>query len=488
MKTLLQFAILISIYGCIYTTSDIKNDDMLGTQVSLSKIITPSLLSKDILFPIIAVGESNEIQELTLFQTVPLTFNLKFGTTVQKSTPALLQSIVNNDSSVIIEDSITTISGIWPDSLNQISGGLFYISDDVEILSGQSVLISGPTTFIINHLKNIRNNGVIQVNGSVSTYVSFLSSESTQPWGGVISSGVASFKHTIFSGGGGNTTDEFVTGHSGSQAVIHTKSGGQTTILNSFIVHNLGKGGTSYDATISIDSTLFAFCDMGGEYERSEVSINNSTFQFFPNADTVEFIDDDNDCLYMEGAKGNTEDSIYSFIRNSYLGYGKDDGIDHNGSFLKIDNIIIDHFENEGIACSNSNVMSLTNGKITRCEQAVEAGYGSPTVLVNHSDLLFNEIGVRFGDWYDWGCTGSITVNNSIILHNKKNLFNLDIMTGYAIDSLMSINYSIIDVDTIYNGSNNYIESIDRALLEDGNQFNKDLYKTSDNKPVGRNE
>jgi hypothetical protein len=57
---------------------------------------------------------------------------------------------------------------------------------------------------------------------------------------------------------------------------------------------------------------------------------------------------------------------------------------------------------------------------------------------------LENEIGIRFGDSYDWGCNGILTVTNSIVTGNSlDNIRNYDLLLGGPQVGAISVTYSI---------------------------------------------
>jgi len=487
IRTIVLLIYICIVSSCTYTATSSPNDSNLTTEPFSGTIISPSLVVSGIEFPIIIKDDNHVNRFVHVADSIQVHMNRGYGTVALQESNNIVNKL-NQSGSVIKLDTIKeTITGEWPDSLLSISNGVYRITGNVTISQEKTVTLTGPVTIIIDNLVNITNNGTIITSGTDTSTVAFLSSEPSKPWGGIINNNIANFTHTIFSGGGGNTADEYVDGHSHSQATVHT-AGGESHSLNCYYVHNVGKGGTARWGTVTIDSSLTAFCDMGGEYHSSKTTISNSHFQFFPNDDFGEFVDDDNDALYISGKSDQDTNTIFTVISNTYIGYGKDDGIDHNGACINVDNVDIEHFYNEGIACSNTNIIRINNSRISHCEQGVEAGYHEPTVFVNHTEILFNDIGIRFGDSYDWGCNGRITVSNSIIQYNRKNYFNLDYQTGTAKDSLVEINYSIIDVDSIYNGSNNYLTTIPLNSDSTFFIFNSLEYPSSDPLPVGRYE
>jgi len=202
----------------------------------------------------------------------------------------------------------------------------------------------------------------------------------------------------------------------------------------------------SHSSFISISGCVVSRCDTGGEFAVSTVNINNSYIIDIPNNDGT-FQDDDNDGFYFNGAHPSGEPSI---IENSFFITGKDDAIDHNAGKLEIKNCWIENFAHEGIACSNSNWVNISNTLIKNCEQGIEAGYGTPDVTVDHCVMIDNEVGLRFGDGYDWGCNGSLRVTNSITYDNGDNIKNYDFLTGGPVEDGILISYSITN-DEEYN-------------------------------------
>jgi hypothetical protein len=162
-----------------------------------------------------------------------------------------------------------------------------------------------------------------------------------------------------------------------------------------------------------------------------------------PNGDSIE-VDDDNDGLYLFYAWCGGPDT--STVTNCVFASGKDDGLDHNGAILKISNCIFEDFDNEGIATSNLNCAVIYNCLVKACEQGIEAGFGSPNVFVNHCTLIGNETGLRFGDWYDWGCSGHLTAINTVVANSSlHNVWNFDVESGGPIPNALEITYSLVN-------------------------------------------
>lgn len=373
-------------------------------------------------------------------------------------------SIINSDNKTVDRHALSFnnfdtlyLSNDILNSLNTINENtLVFIYNDILIPSDKTLTIRKNVVILVSHLVNIVCEGNIICEGTLDEPITFAPFLRESPWGGVVIKKSGFFSNTIFTGGGGNTSGEFVIGHSKSQAVIHAIEG-DIEAYTCFFAYNFGKGVTGVQSNIKIDSSFFSFCDMGGEFEKSCVNIYNSYFLFVPD-DTENDIDDDNDALYFLDIFGEVTDSAFSIIDNCIFYYGKDDAIDHNGAFLHIKNSWIEKFTHEGLAGSNDHCVKIYNSYFTKCEQGVEAGYGKPSLCVNHCLITNNDVGVRFGDSYDWGCAGHINTINSIIYDNKLNVRNFDLKTNGPIDSAIEIHYSLIDSSNVQLGVNNIPE------------------------------
>jgi hypothetical protein len=302
--------------------------------------------------------------------------------------------------------------------------------------------------------------GSIQVAGSAEQPVIFRSIDWQHPWAGVVITNAAAtctLSHAFFVNGGGVQDGAYQVGHSHSQAALHAVASA-VFIDNCYFLFNQGKGITGLSSTITMTNCIIAFCDMGGEFGSSRIAIDSSLICFLPNQlDKV--LDDDNDALYLSGSAGDVQDSVYSTIRNTTFYLGDDDAIDHNGAFLNIDNCWIEGFAHEGLAASFTNLVRIQDSYVVACQQGIEAGYGAPQVIVDHCLIEECTNGLRFGDWYDWGCDGYLVVTNTISHKNKRAVYNLDIKSGSAKPSAVSITHSILDTDDSSYGTTNHYTS-----------------------------
>jgi len=132
---------------------------------------------------------------------------------------------------------------------------------------------------------------------------------------------------------------------------------------------------------------------------------------------------------------------------------GEDDGIDHSKANLLVEDTVVDDMLNEGIAASQLNRLTVTNSLIMNCDQGIEAGWGRPEVIIDHCTVIYNRVGLRLGDSYDWGCQGTLTATNSIIIDSDNhNIWNYDIAIEGPRANAVNITYSIVNQDDYDNG------------------------------------
>jgi len=179
------------------------------------------------------------------------------------------------------------------------------------------------------------------------------------------------------------------------------------------------------------------------------VKITDTWYIDIPDGDGL-IADDDNDAGYFYGI--HPEIPGPSMLTNCFFVTGEDDGIDHNGANINIENCWIEDFIHEGIAASNSNDLKVFNTLVKNCGQAIEAGYGTPQVTVDHCTLVENDVGIRFGDSYNWGCEGQMIVTNSILFANADNIKNYDVLTQGPVEGAIDISYSLTN-DPEYDNS-----------------------------------
>jgi len=407
-----------------------------------------------------------EVEGAAAYAGEPLYMKRGYGCALVPMARATTVRLRNNSAAAIYHDTLHRDTATDTIELSDaLAGGidsigpdtLVTISSDLTIASGTSFTLRAGVVVLVGDKVNLTVEGSLTCRGSAREPILFTAASRTAPWGGITVNGSAHLTYTILTAGGGNTDSVYVRGHSNSQPVLQNYHG-TMNLSSCFIVFNPGKGLFSTQCAMDVDSSLVAFCDMGGEFNVSEIRIRNSYFMFFPDF-TADTVDDDNDALYFFSVRGAVSDSTFSSVEKCTFFYGKDDGIDHNQAFVRISDSWIEGFHNEGLAGSNENRAELYNCYITGCEQGVEAGYDWPVVAVNHCLIEANLVGVRFGDNYTRGCSGRMTVRNSIIWGNEDNIRNFDLKSAAPVDSGIAIYYSIIDSSSYEPGGNNITDA-----------------------------
>jgi len=349
----------------------------------------------------------------------------------------------------VIQDwPVLNHSGEFSGSENWNNLAIHHITSDIYINATDTLSISEGCRVIVNPDVNIWVYGVLLIEGSSEAPVVISAADPVEAWGGIRiinQENGSEFSNVIFTDGGDN--QEYIFGHSSSQPVVFVYFS-QLALNNCYFIQNTGKALGGVNSTIFITDCMINKCDTGGEFQSCYVIVEDSHISEIPDADGV-VNDDDNDGLYFYNYLPSMGDEP-SLINNCIFTIGEDDGIDHNEAKLRIENCLITNFYHEGIAASAGNFAAIYNCVITDCEQGIEAGYGNPQVTINHCVILNNDIGIRFGDSYLEGCTGHITVKNSICFDNLDNILNFDLLIQDSVANAIFAAYTMTN-DSHYN-------------------------------------
>ena len=315
----------------------------------------------------------------------------------------------------------------------------YYLYEDLVINENVTLTVEAGTRVFIGEDVNIIVHGILSIEGTQLEPILFSAIDQNKAWGGIniLNSNIedsSRITYAFINRAGGNS--DFVFGHSNSQAVIKCENS-NLIVSNCYITDNEGKCFGSTNSNLKILDSYITRSDLGGEFIQSIVNAKNVYVVDIPDGDHI-IADDDNDGFYFNAVHPSGNSSI---VDSCIFVTGEDDAIDHNGAKLEIRNCIIDDFNHEGIAASNSNSVFVFNTLIKDCEQGIEAGYGNPLVNIEHCVLIDNGVGVRFGDNYNWGCTGEINIINSISYNNTDNFKNFDILTGGPVSDAINVSY-----------------------------------------------
>jgi hypothetical protein len=321
---------------------------------------------------------------------------------------------------VVEPDTVIRVSGLvaiarWG------AGVLWLVEDDVIVPAGGTLEVAAGARLAVAPEANLIVRGTLRINGTEENPVLIRPIDKRAPWGGiVVEGGVARIEGAFITGGGGDASRSF--GHSDSQATVFGEAA-DVIVSHAWLMDNAGKGFGARGGRFEVNRTLVTRCDMGGEFAYATVSISDSHILDIPNGDGT-YVDDDNDGLYFWAV--NPESDLPSIVRNTYLVTGKDDGIDHNDARLMILDSWLEGFLHEGIAASSGHSVHIQNTVIRGNGQGVEAGYGNPGVSIDHSVIVENGVGVRFGDEYSTPSSGTMLISNSVLSGNDTAVLNFD--------------------------------------------------------------
>lgn len=352
-----------------------------------------------------------------------------------------VRSEIGDESLIInvVEPNPKVIKKVSKDDL--VWYGFIKVASNLSILPEDTLKILPGCIVMLEPNVNIDIMGQIVIEGTEDEPIVFTRA-SDKGWGGLSIYGKGIIKHAFFLGGGADISKTF--GHSTSQPVIFVKNG-SLTMTNSGVIDNIGKAFGSMNAEITLSNVMIARNDTGGQFNNSAVLVENCHFLETPDADG-KVDDDDNDGIYLSGVMVKDGKPVLSIIRNSVFAVGEDDAIDHNDAEVLVDGVFIKGFFHEGIAGSSGHRIVVQNSVIQECEQGVEAGYGSPEVIVDHCLITKNKVGLRYGDDYDWDVLGILKVTNTISVMNKDaNVLNYVRKVGGAVPEGIAISCSMVD-------------------------------------------
>lgn len=335
---------------------------------------------------------------------------------------------VTTNKSITLESGTTwtPVSGplagavTWPDNSR------IRVTGHLSIPAGASLTIGAGSIVLLNAGVNITNDGAVVINGTVDQPVVFMPNARTQPWGGFFmrnTSGSVDASGTIFvaSGADPNGGD----GHRTEQCLFLVDNAPTITLTDCAAINLAGQFGHAYrGGTFTLTRFLMQRATTGGEYTGATFRVNDAAFIECPD-DTANFVDGDNDGLYLIGGR-------HGFT-NVLFGWTKDDGVDSGGTdsattgFAKIDyqSCWFESTFHEGNSLSGYKDVRVWDTVYMDCGQGIEDGYNGPTSRVERCVFAVNKVGVRHGDNYDniGNYTGTITSTNSLFLWNYRDVF-----------------------------------------------------------------
>jgi hypothetical protein len=320
---------------------------------------------------------------------------------------ASLAAIAVERSVVIAQRPRREIAGrLAGDALRWDVAADVVVTGDVTIAAGERLVVARGARVLLGPRVNIDVDGEIVVEGTPEEPVLFTAQGG--PWGGLRlqKGGKGDLRAAFLTGGGGD--DRRVFGHSDSQPVVFAVEA-DLSIEGGGLVDNPGKGVSSNRARVRLRDVLTSRCDQGGEHADADLTVEASHFVELPDGDG-RLDDDDNDGVYVVAlaAPPAAGPPVARFV-DTVFAVTEDDGIDHNGATILAERVWIERVPHEGVAASTGGRVTVRDSVITRCQQGIEAGYGAPEVVVEHSLLWDNGVGLRWGDEYPTPNEGKLT-------------------------------------------------------------------------------
>ncbi len=318
----------------------------------------------------------------------------------------------------VIAGDISTSTDWGANARMHITGALTIVSEATLTIGPGSVVVIDPEV-------EIAVDGRILVNGTMERPVVFTCRDRTKPWGGfVLETGTsrAEFTGAILTGSGADE-DWFDNnpGHGGShrhnQCLFYLANGARATLTDCWIVENHGQAGHGEDAYLTMTRCLVQKCITTGQYNGGAVTLDDCALIEFP-SETAPFADDDNDALYLTGGAHSLTDCL--------IGWALDDGVDAgsgSGGPVDVRHCWFESIYHEAMAWSEPRIATVTDTVALNCGQGIECGFGCPDVNAVHCLSTTNAVGARFGDNYDWDYDGFLTVTDSLLVFNLRDVW-----------------------------------------------------------------
>lgn len=326
-----------------------------------------------------------------------------------------------------IESATTwqTVSGDMTASTDWAPGARVRITEGLRIASDATLAIGSGSVVVVDPGVRITVEGQIIVQGTLKHPVVFTCQDRAHPWGGFVfekSTSQGEFAGTIFTGSGADQ-DWFThnPGHGSShrheEPLLYLSNGAHATLTDCWIVENHGQAGHGEKGYLTMTRCLVQKCISAGQYNSGSVTLTDCALIEFPSMDAP-FTDDDNDALYLTGGAHSLTDCL--------IGWALDDGVDAgSGSGGSVD-VLRCWFEStyhEAMAWSESRIATVRDTVSLNCGQGIECGFGAPDVNAVHCLSTANSVGARFGDNYDWTYDGFLTVRDSLLLFNQRDIW-----------------------------------------------------------------
>ena len=339
---------------------------------------------------------------------------------------------LQSSKQITIEASTTwqTVSGNISTNTNWGADARIHVTGALTIASGATLTIGAGSVIKIDPDLEIAVNGSIVVNGTAGSPVVFTAEDRNNPWGGFLfeaSTSEGDFTRTILTASGADSNwfsnnPGHGGSHRGEQCLLYLSNGANVTLTDCYLVDNHGQAGHGESSYLTMTGCLVQKFITAGQYNNGAVILNDTALIEFPSYDAP-FADDDNDGLYLTGGAHS--------LTNCLVGWALDDGVDAgsgNGGSVTLSNCWFESFYHEAMAWSNEvsgspRIIDINDTVSLNSGQGIECGFGAPDVTADHCFSTANAVGARFGDNYDWTYNGFLTVSNSLLLHNLRDVW-----------------------------------------------------------------
>lgn len=363
----------------------------------------------------------------------------------------------------------TSVGGTLSGSIDWPANSRIAITSHLVLSSGATLTIGAGTIVRVNPGVDITNNAAVIINGTREQPVVFTPISPSQPWGGFImrtSEGTITGMGAIFTGSGA-VANWFGSGgnpssHRKEQALFFCAGNNAVTLTDSAAISLAGQLGHAVaGATFTFDHFLMQRTTTGGEFTGASFRVNDSAFIECPD-DSVNFVDGDNDALYLwSGVHGFT---------NTLFGFTKDDGVDSGGSgsgLVEFQDCWFESAFHEGNSLSGTGkIVNHHRSVFLNCGQGIEDGYDGPTGTLFDSLATGNLVGARFGDNYNWTYNGFLRSTNSLLIYNYRDVWGMNWADWTYRTAQMDVRSNLLSVaDPIWPANTVWNPATDAAQL-----------------------
>ncbi len=301
-----------------------------------------------------------------------------------------------------------------------------HVTSSLTLASGATLNIGAGSVILLDPgVEIIVDGGVLNVAGTLAQPVVFTPPSAAQPWGGLRLTNTTGSRltatGTLFTGSGADPT--WFNTHSGynvhrrEEACLLVDKGAQAELTHCFLLRLAGQAFHLKSGKLTLTDCLVQGATTGGELVGGSFTALRCGLLEFPDA-TTNFVDGDNDGLYLVPGSGN----LYTLERCAIVST-KDEGLDSNGGQIIVRHSWIENCFHEGFSPSTSGHNSQSIDTVFfHCSQGLEHGYGNCLATLDHCLTLGCMVGLRSGDNYGapsfTDYRGHLTVRNCLSLYN----------------------------------------------------------------------